>query len=87
MRWKYKEAKKIVLIDSDWRTFHGVYNSGGSLHVNTYIAANLERILGFPVEGNVEIVAKIVGLRIPPNEWCRVEDKVDDVYRLHDNKP
>lgn len=77
MRWKYQDAKKVYRIDSDHRTINGKCVEQGMIQVNGLVVANLERELGFPVRGNIELILQVVGVRIPPNQWCRVEDRID----------
>jgi len=75
MKWKYQDSKCIFRIDDDYRMIHGVVKDRNVLAVNRYVVEELEKIFGFQLIGNVEIVAKIVGVRIPPNVWCKVLGK------------
>ena len=75
MRWKYLDSRRVFNIDDNMRTMHGIVRGENKLTVNMYAREEMERIFGFPLVNNVELVVKIVGVRLPPNEWCRVVGK------------
>jgi len=72
MKWKYLDSDVVYRINDNMRTIHGVVRGMNNIVVTEYARDEMERLFGFPLRHNVEIVAKIVGVRLPPNQWCRV---------------
>ena len=75
MRWKYLDSDRVFKIKDDDRTIHGIVRDNGMITVNCYARDEMEKLFGFPLQNNVELVVKVVGVRLPPNEWCRVVGK------------
>lgn len=72
IQWKYKDAKVKIKMDEFERTVSGYLTLSGSLKIKVDTRDMLERKLGFPIEGNIEIVMQMVGIRVPPDTWCKV---------------
>ena len=74
--FRYEKSDKILKILPNFEKFTSVINNHRKITIPTNILHHLqERADFYDLLGNSEIVLQIVGIRLPPNEWYKIETK------------
>ena len=72
--WRYEKSSKVITIDDKFSKFSNVVNNHNMILIPKNIIEHLKDKTGFyDLSGNCELVLKIIGMRLPPNQWCRVK--------------